>query len=177
MDRNLPENLHGIYLGGGYPELYAAQLAANENMKRSIAEKAATGLPIYAECGGLMYLSQEIEDLEGHRHSMAGVLPLQVRMLPRLKALGYREITLMGPGLLGPAGTRARGHEFHYSEIAVEPAELPRLYKITFRQGQEVQAEVIAAIKYWPAMCTCISAAIRRWPGNWCSVVWNTRQQ
>jgi len=140
-DRELPENLHGIYLGGGYPELYAARLAANESMKRSIAAQAAAGLPIYAECGGLMYLSREIEDLEGRSHPMAGVLPLRVRMLPRLKALGYREITLTGPGLLGPAGTRARGHEFHYSEIAAELEDLPRQYSITARQGQDAAPE------------------------------------
>jgi cobyrinic acid a,c-diamide synthase len=140
-DRELPPNLHGIYLGGGYPELYAGQLAANTDLKRSIAAQAAAGLPIYAECGGLMYLSREIEDLTGNRHPMAGVLPLKVRMLSRLKALGYREITLTGPGLLGPAGTKARGHEFHYSEIAGEPGDLPRLYKITARQGQEVHGE------------------------------------
>ena len=140
-DRELPENLHGIYMGGGYPELYAAQLAANEGMKHSIAEKAAAGLPIYAECGGLMYLSQEIEDLDGRSHSMAGVLPLKVRMLKRLKALGYREITLTAACILGPAGTKARGHEFHYSEIAGEPDNLSRLYKITARQGAEAAPE------------------------------------
>ncbi len=140
-DRELPGNLHGIYLGGGYPELSAAQLAANTAMKRSLAAQAAGGLPIYAECGGLMYLSREIEDLAGNRHPMAGVLPLTVRMLPRLKSLGYREITLTAPGLLGPAGTRARGHEFHYSEITTEPADLPKLYRITARQGGEAAPE------------------------------------
>jgi cobyrinic acid a,c-diamide synthase len=140
-DQELPDNLHGIYLGGGYPELYAGQLSANTDLKRSIAAQAAAGLPIYAECGGLMYLSREIEDLEGHRHPMAGVLPLKVRMLPRLKALGYREITLTASGLLGPPGTKARGHEFHYSEIAGELGDLPRLYKITARQGAEAAPE------------------------------------
>jgi cobyrinic acid a,c-diamide synthase len=140
-DRELPGNLHGLYLGGGYPELSAAQLAANTGMKQSIVEQAVRGLPIYAECGGLMYLSREIEDLEGHRHPMAGVLPLKVRMLPRLKALGYREITLMAPGLLGPAGTRARGHEFHYSEIIGGTADLTKQYQITARQGREAAPE------------------------------------
>jgi cobyrinic acid a,c-diamide synthase len=140
-DRELPGNLHGLYLGGGYPELSAGQLAANAGMKQSIAALAERGLPIYAECGGLMYLAREIEDLEGNRHPMAGVLPLRVRMLPRLKALGYREVTLTAPGLLGPAGTRARGHEFHYSEIVGGTADLPRQYQITARQGQEAAAE------------------------------------
>jgi cobyrinic acid a,c-diamide synthase len=129
-------------LGGGYPELCAAQLAANEGLKRDIMEQAAAGLPVYAECGGLMYLSQEIQDLEGHHYPMAGVLPLKVRMLKRLRALGYREIILTAAGLLGPAGTRARGHEFHYSEIAAETGDpLPRLYRLTARQGQEAPPE------------------------------------
>jgi cobyrinic acid a,c-diamide synthase len=140
-DRQLPENLHGVYLGGGYPELFAAPLAANDGLKQELAEQAAAGLPIYAECGGLMYLSQEIQDLEGRRHSMAGLLPLKVRMLKRLKTLGYREITLTAAGLLGPAGTQVRGHEFHYSEIAAETGDLPRLYHLTARQGAAALAE------------------------------------
>jgi cobyrinic acid a,c-diamide synthase len=134
-DRELPADLHGLYLGGGYPELFAGQLAANEGIKRQLAEAASAGLPIYAECGGLMYLSQEIRDLEGQSHPMAGLLPFRVRMLSRLKALGYREVTLKTAGLLGPAGTRARGHEFHYSEIEAESEDLPRLYLIADRQG------------------------------------------
>ncbi len=91
-------------------------------MRQALKEGAAAGLPIYAECGGLMYLAQEIRDLEGQAHPMAGVFPFTVRMLPRLKALGYREVTLAAAGLLGPAGTKARGHEFHYSEMVGEPA-------------------------------------------------------
>ncbi len=135
-DEDLPPDLHGLYLGGGYPELGAPQLSANQAMRRIIRERAAAGLPIYAECGGLMYLGQEISDLEGKRYPMAGVLPMSVRMLPRLKSLGYREVTLTGDGLLGPAGTRIRGHEFHYSEIVEPPpASLSRLYRLTPRRG------------------------------------------
>ncbi len=134
-DRQLPAGLHGLYLGGGYPELFAGQLAANAGIKRQLAEAAAAGLPIYAECGGLMYLSRELRDLQGQVHPMAGLLPFRVRMLPRLKALGYREVTLRDAGLLGPAGTKARGHEFHYSEIEAETGDLPRLYQLAGRQG------------------------------------------
>ena len=72
---------------------------------------------------------------------MAGLLPFRVRMLPRLKALGYREVTLRTAGLLGPGGTRARGHEFHYSEIEAEIEDLPRLYLIADRQGTAPSAE------------------------------------
>jgi cobyrinic acid a,c-diamide synthase len=140
-DRELPADLDGIYLGGGYPELYARDLADNEEMKQALKQRAAAGLPIYAECGGLMYLAREIRDLEGQTHPMAGVLPFAVRMLPRLKALGYREVTLAAPGLLGPAGTKARGHEFHYSEIAGEADGVPRLYHLTPRRGGNPVAE------------------------------------
>uniref|UniRef100_A0A7V4G939 Cobyrinate a,c-diamide synthase n=1 Tax=Desulfobacca acetoxidans TaxID=60893 RepID=A0A7V4G939_9BACT len=133
-DRNLPE-VHGLYLGGGYPELFARQLSANFAMRRAVRERAAAGLPIYAECGGLMYLSREIHDLEGRSHPMAGVLPFGVRMFPRLKALGYREVTLTADSLLGPGGTRLKGHEFHYSEIITEPPDLPRIYELTPRRG------------------------------------------
>jgi cobyrinic acid a,c-diamide synthase len=140
-DRELPADLHGIYLGGGYPELYAGQLADNEGLKQALKQRAAEGLPIYAECGGLMYLSREIRDLDGRLFPMAGVLPFTVQMLPRLKALGYREVTLTADGLLGPAGTRARGHEFHYSEIVGRPDGVPRLYRLTPRRGGEAVSE------------------------------------
>ncbi len=140
-DRELPAGLHGVYLGGGYPELYAERLAANEGLKQALKQGAVGGLPIYAECGGLMYLAREILDLEGRAHPMAGVLPFTVRMLPRLKALGYREVTLTAPGLLGPAGTTARGHEFHYSEILGEPDDVARLYRLTPRRGGAAVSE------------------------------------
>ena len=137
-DRDLPENLDGLYLGGGYPELYAGELTGNEPLKRSLRAQAEAGLPIYAECGGLMYLSEAIQDLQGQAYPMAGLLPLQVRMLPRLRTLGYREITLTAACLLGPAGTRARGHEFHYSEITAAPQGLRHLYQVAARQGDSV---------------------------------------
>jgi cobyrinic acid a,c-diamide synthase len=134
-DARLPDNLDGLYVGGGYPEVFAERLAANAGMRTSIKEMAVAGLPIYGECGGLMYLSQGLTTLSGERTPMAGVLPLEVRMLPRLKALGYRQITLTTDCLLGPAGTQARGHEFHYSEITSETAGLSRAYQLADRRG------------------------------------------
>jgi cobyrinic acid a,c-diamide synthase len=140
-DRELPAGLDGVYLGGGYPEIYAERLAANRALKQALKAGAAGGLPIYAECGGLMYLAREIRDLEGRVHPMAGVFPFSVQMLPRLKSLGYREVTLTAPGLLGPEGTRVRGHEFHYSEIVGEPIGVPRLYRLTPRRGGAAVSE------------------------------------
>ncbi|MBM4285717.1 MAG: cobyrinate a,c-diamide synthase [Deltaproteobacteria bacterium] len=144
QDRELPADLHGLYLGGGYPELSAPALADNDSLRRAIREAAAAGLPIYAECGGLMYLSDEIRTTEGRAFPMTGVLPLQVRMLPRLQALGYREVTLAASCLLGPAGARGRGHEFHYSEIVSGADGLARLYRLTPRTGKEETREGFA---------------------------------
>jgi cobyrinic acid a,c-diamide synthase len=121
-DRCLPEGLHGLYLGGGYPEAFAAELSANETMRRSVADFAASGRPVYAECGGLMYLSQWIAAAGGERSAMCGVLPCGTRMLERRKALGYVEAELAEDSLWGAAGAVARGHEFHYSALEGDPA-------------------------------------------------------
>ena len=120
QDSVLPPDLDGIYLGGGYPEEQAANLAANNGMLEAIRNFIALEKPLYAECGGLMYLSQGIELLDGSRHQLVGALPFWTRMLPRRKALGYVEVTLQQDTLLGSAGQTLRGHEFHYSEIIDE---------------------------------------------------------
>jgi len=141
-DSVLPSDIHGLYLGGGYPELYACQLAENSGLAREIARLGRAGIPIYAECGGMMYLGRDLEDLEGKRWTMAGLLPLSFRMLPRLKALGYREVRLTVDGILGPFGTVAKGHEFHYSEISAnhDGGELrDDLYQVRGRMGAEPQ--------------------------------------
>ncbi|MFH1114146.1 MAG: cobyrinate a,c-diamide synthase [Pseudomonadota bacterium] len=129
----LPDRLDGIYFGGGYPELYARELSTNRPMLESVRAFARSGWPIYAECGGLMYLSQGIETTDGTRFDMAGILPARTRMLNRLKTLGYVEVTLVRDSLFGKAGTTMRGHEFHYSELVGDPAEDPnwsRVYEV-----------------------------------------------
>ncbi len=94
------------------------------------------GMPVYGECGGLMYLGESIQDLEGVSYPMTECLPLATRMLPRLKRLGYREITLTRATLLGPPGRVIRGHEFHYSEISGERPTLTTCYTIKDRTGK-----------------------------------------
>ncbi len=116
----LPEECSGVYLGGGYPELFAVPISENAGFLRSLSDGAAQGMPIYAECGGLMTLGRFIDTIEGKRYQMAGILPLGTKMLPRRKALGYTEVVLRRRCLLGEPGRVIRGHEFHYSEI-VEP--------------------------------------------------------
>ena len=116
-DAALPDDLDGLYFGGGYPELHAARLAENRGMLTAIRDFAASGRAIYAECGGLMYLGRSLTGLDGRRHALAGVLPLDTAMLPRLRTLGYAEVSLTADCLWGPAGQTCRGHEFHYSKI------------------------------------------------------------
>ena len=121
-DRNLPELLDGLYIGGGYPEEYPAPLSENRPMKDAIRAFAVEGRPVYGECGGLMYLSEGITTDEGAAYPFTGLLPVWTHMLERRKALGYVEVTLSKDTLLGTAGTVLRGHEFHYSEIKGDPA-------------------------------------------------------
>lgn len=120
-DPELPE-VDGLYLGGGYPEVHAARLAANAAGRQAVARAVREGRPVYAECGGLMYLARTLEDLDGRLHPMVGVLPATVRLTPRRLALGYREVELLTDGLLGERGTRLRGHEFHRSFLPEAPA-------------------------------------------------------
>lgn len=124
-DRRLPERLHGLYLGGGYPELHAEALSANTAMLQAIRAFAAAH-PVYGECGGYLYLLEALIDGAGRRVPLAGLLPGEARMGGRLAALGYRKLTLAADGLFGPAGTELKGHEFHYS--AVEAGDAPPLF-------------------------------------------------
>ncbi|MFH1217857.1 MAG: cobyrinate a,c-diamide synthase [Pseudomonadota bacterium] len=129
-DGALPDGIGGIYLGGGYPELYSGELSANIAMRQEIRDWAQAGRPIYAECGGFMYLCRGITVDSGEKKEMAGVFPVAARMCNKRTALGYREIRLLRDTLLGPAGTVLRGHEFHYSEIEEMPVEIPRCYGV-----------------------------------------------
>jgi len=130
-DGGLPEGVSGIYIGGGYPEMYARGLGFNDFVKHDIRAAADAGLPIYAECGGLMYLTEGITDLEGVFHPMVGILPTKAVMLKSRKALGYREVLVDGAGTIFPRDKKARGHEFHYSEIGPMPKGVKRAYTVT----------------------------------------------
>ena len=107
----------GLYLGGGYPEVFAARLEGNRPMREAVAAAVAGGLPAYAECGGLVYLCGELVAEDGSRRRMAGALPLTARMTGKRQALGYVEATARRGNILMPAGARVRGHEFHWSAI------------------------------------------------------------
>ncbi|NDV19645.1 cobyrinate a,c-diamide synthase [Pseudodesulfovibrio sp. JC047] len=135
-DTRLPEHLDGLYLGGGYPELSVFELGQNTRLRREIKAFCESGRPVYAECGGFMYLMNDIITGRG-RYAMAGVFPIRAEMFEKFRALGYREVTTQAETLLGPAGTCGRGHEFHYSSIQDEPGmqSLPSVYSMTGRKG------------------------------------------
>jgi cobyrinic acid a,c-diamide synthase len=114
-DTELPQDLHGLLLPGGYPELAASELSANTSLRAAIRAFCASGKPVWAECGGYMYLLDELLDVEGKTWPMCGAISGRAVMTPRRTALGYREARTLADGPFGPAGTLLRGHEFHYS--------------------------------------------------------------
>ncbi|WP_155312821.1 cobyrinate a,c-diamide synthase [Desulfosarcina ovata] len=140
-DRHLPERLAGIYFGGGYPELHARQLADNRSLRQEILGCSQRNMPIYGECGGFMYLCRQMGDTDGKDYPMTGCLPFATRMLDRLKALGYREVTQTRETVLGPAGQTMRGHEFHYSALSETEAPGGGAYRIADRAGAPRAAE------------------------------------
>ncbi|MEK5332460.1 cobyrinate a,c-diamide synthase [Lysinibacillus sp. FSL W8-0992] len=114
----VPAEADGLYIGGGFPEEFADTLAKNTDVKTSIREAIAKGLPTLAECGGFMYLTEAITNSQGERHEMLGVIPGEVAMQTKLAALGYREIFGTTSNFLIGKDEQAKGHEFHYSSYS-----------------------------------------------------------
>ncbi|MBW4475672.1 MAG: cobyrinate a,c-diamide synthase [Tolypothrix brevis GSE-NOS-MK-07-07A] len=120
LEDALPKNVQGMYFGGGFPEVFAQQLAENTSAREAVKTAIIAGIPTIAECGGLMYLCEEIVDFEGKSWSMVGVLPTTSVMGGRL-TLGYRRAVALQGNLLVDAGTTIYGHEFHRSRLIPEP--------------------------------------------------------
>lgn len=113
-DEKLPKSACGLYLPGGYPELYAARLSENESMRRSIREAVSHGLPTVAECGGFLYLGQTLQGTDGKAYPMAGYLPGDGVRTPKLVRFGYSELAADTDSLLFRKGESVPVHEFHY---------------------------------------------------------------
>ncbi|WP_044895336.1 cobyrinate a,c-diamide synthase [Bacillus alveayuensis] len=111
----LPTEVHGLYIGGGFPEEFAESLSANEAVKNSIKNAIVNGIPTLAECGGFMYLAKSITTTDGKEYPMVGVIPAKMQMHSKLAAVGYREITGCEGNFLIDSNMKAKGHEFHYS--------------------------------------------------------------
>ncbi len=144
-DTHLPEDTRAIILSGGFPEVYAAQLAHNRAMHRALHDAHARGLRIYAECGGLMYLTEEIVTQRGDRYPMVGLLPGRSVMTGRL-SLGYRIAEAAADSWIFRKGERVRGHEFHYSMWDGRPTDLPPAYRLIPPRGDRLPQDEGASL-------------------------------
>jgi len=138
-DKEVPE-LDGMYIGGGFPESFLSNLERNVSMKDSLLKNIEEGLPIYAECGGLMYLSREIKDFNNNTFSMVGAVPAPTVMTGRLKAMGYVDAVAMKDHLLLKEGESLRGHEFHYSTL-LDIENMDYAYSLTGCKGKDGRLE------------------------------------
>ena len=123
-DAELPANCAGVLMGGGYPELYAAQLAGNTSMLASVRSHIAKGVPVFAHGGGFMYLMRSLEDMDGQQYDMANIFPFSCVMRSRFQSLGYRTITFAKAALASLEGNQLRGHQFHYSTIVQNVSDM-----------------------------------------------------
>ena len=142
--RGVPGEADAMYLGGGYPELNARALSENRGMRESVAAFCASGKPVYAECGGLMYLTRGLVDEDGARHDFAAVAPAWTKMRGRFTALGYVEAELTADSLFGRRGDTLRGHRFHYSELTDDPAGTEgwdTVYALTRKRDGQAERE------------------------------------
>ncbi|GBD95810.1 MAG TPA: cobyrinate a,c-diamide synthase [Nitrospirae bacterium] len=143
-DSKIPEGADALYIGGGYPELYAKELSDNKSMLESVKNFSDKRMPVYAECGGFMYITEGIYDLDNAFYPMAGAFPFKTKMTKGRARLGYREVVLKEDSIPGKKGSAIRGHEFHYSEI-VDRAEtnnwMSENYSVKNGSGEKIQDE------------------------------------
>lgn len=144
-DKKLPD-VDAVYLGGGFPESFLEKLAENKSMKADLKKKVSLGMPIYAECGGLMYLSKGIIDHEDKFYPMVGLLPAFTEMIDSLQEMGYREIEVNRDNIILDRGEKARGHVFHYSKLTDWTDEVNFCYQIKDKlEGYQTVPNMLAS--------------------------------
>jgi cobyrinic acid a,c-diamide synthase len=171
-DAALPHDLDALYFGGGYPELHAERLSGSYQMLKQVRAFAASGRPVYAECGGMIYLARTLSVSNGTAYPMASVLPISMQMTEKLVKFGYVTVELVEDCLLGPKGTVVRGHSFHYSRIAAQE-QLETSYRVHysmsgeeefegFRRGSVLASYIHLHFRANPVVAESFVAAIRR---------------
>ena len=160
----LPEGIAGLYLPGGYPELHAEELSRNSEFRVQLKRALGEGMPCYAECGGLMVLTEALVTLDGRTYEMTGAIPGKTRMTEKLQRFGYKELEAANDTLLSPTGSKARGHEFHCS--VWEDAPVQNAY-ITHFRGNNSQTEGYAQGNLLATYCHLHFASAPAWAERW----------
>ena len=161
----LPLELDALYMGGGFPETHAEQLCSNRRFLESLRERIQEGMPVYAECGGLMLLSRAIL-WRGRRFPMAGALPFAVEMCPRPQGHGYTVLSVDTPNPFFPVGTQLRGHEFHYSRVVLEGAPLATACAVVRGSGCYDRRDGILMGNVWASYTHLHARATPEWVGG-----------
>ena len=143
-DREIPD-VDGLVFGGGFPEMFLTELSQNHTMIESIQAAAKQGLPVYAECGGLMYLCREITGFNGERYPMAGLVPAVCRMEKTLQRVGYVTASPLRKSICSVPGETLRGHEFHFSTLLPDREDFPWAYELRGTRQKEAHKEGYAA--------------------------------
>lgn len=162
----IPTDVDGIYLGGGFPEEFAAEIAGNQGFLEGLRQAVQSNMPLFAECGGYMVLGETLTDREGVTFNMAGIIPAQVQMQKKRAALGYREASSVQDSFLLKKGEVLRGHEFHYSTMTYrDEATIPYAYETKGLRGlkQEGYAAGNIVAGYTHVHLGSYPAAARRW--------------
>lgn len=159
-DQALPESVQGLILGGGFPEVFAEELSQNRRLIQDLQTKIRQGLPVYAECGGLMYLCGAYINAEEKAYPWLGILPADCRWSDRL-TLGYRQAEIQSPIGFAPQGTRLRGHEFHRTQLTVNSEELT-----VSRKNQRNLSSLIPDNCYLISDLCNLSSDLEGWSGS-----------
>lgn len=144
----LPSRLDALYLGGGFPELYAHVLSENESMKSAVRRFYSEGGIIYGECGGLIYLAESLINSEGNEFPMIGLVPGRVRMTAALQNFGYKELECRVPTFLSAPGEKLRSHEFHYSVWEAGNGNFVRPYEIKGQGDGFYDGQILASYQH-----------------------------
>jgi cobyrinic acid a,c-diamide synthase len=161
-DAALPDALDALYIGGGFPETHGALLAANQSFLKSVEHSAAGGLPIYAECGGLMLLARSLT-WRGARYPMTGVLPIAVEVCDAWQGHGYMRMVVDTPNPFFSLGVELRGHEFHYSRILPEGDIPPTACSVTRGTGSYPGRDGIVWKNVWASYVHLHALATPQW--------------
>jgi len=173
--RELPAALDALYIGGGFPETHAGTLSSNSGLLASIRHFVRAGLPVYAECGGLMLLSRGL-NWRGSKYPMAGVFPFDIEVCEQPQGHGYTELLVDTANPFFPAGARLRGHEFHYSRIVLDGDPLPTACTVIRGAGCYAAREAVLIDNVYAAFTHLHALATPEWAQGMIGAALGTRE-